>query len=321
MSFPVLFDEEVRRLAGMGALIPVVEECLRAKAAGRLTAPPRHAVTFGDHGRLVFTVGGIEAPKGTVADGSAIAGFRAYETFAGPGKERGQVVAVWDSVSGNLLGLVVGEALGPLRTGAIGGVAIRHMARADARICAVIGAGIQAETQLLAAAAVRRLTSVRVFSRSIENRARFARRMAERLDLPVRPAASARDAVEGAHVVLCATTSARPVFDAAWLAPGAHVTTVGPKIAGSHELPVEIGARAGLIATDSPEQLRAYPGGHFLTGTPGAARMLDLADLVAGGGPDREPDGISLFCSTGLAGTEVAVAAHLLARHGTAGTA
>ena len=42
--------------------------------------------------------------------------------------------------------------------------------------------------------------------------------------------------------------------------------------------------------------------------------MRDLADLVAGHGPAREPDSISLFCSTGLAGTEVAVAAHLLAR-------
>lgn len=89
-----------------------------ARAGNRLISPPRHHVSFPDRGDLVFTVGGVLGDK-------PLAGFRVYETF--DGAEHSQIVAVWSADNAKLKGIVLGERLGNLRTGAIGGVAIRHL--------------------------------------------------------------------------------------------------------------------------------------------------------------------------------------------------
>lgn len=311
-SLPILGDADVQRLAHMPDLIVVIERCLRAKTQGRLVAPPRHSVAF-ETGQLVFTIGGINA--GADED-AGIAGFRAYETFRGSAPARTQLVAVWDNGTGALRGLVLGEALGVLRTGAIGGVAIDRMARPDVRICGLIGSGRQAESQVMAAVAVRPgLEEIRVYSRNARKREDFAARLSARLGRTIRPVAGARDAVAGADLVLCATDSGSPVIETQWLARGTHVATLGPKQVDHHELPRDIGDLADLAATDSPAQLHAYPAPHVLEGTRAGQHMLDLADIVAGRAAGRRhPTDITLFCSVGLAGTEVAVADALLRR-------
>jgi ornithine cyclodeaminase/alanine dehydrogenase-like protein (mu-crystallin family) len=313
----ILHDADVTTFARMPDLVAVIERCLLAKAEGRLVAPPRHSVAF-ETGQLVFTIGGIAAAEGAT-DG--IAGFRVYETFRGAGSARAQLVAVWDSGSGDLRGLVVGDALGVLRTGAIGGVAIDRMARPDVRTCGIIGSGKQAESQLMAAVTVRPgLETIRIYSRNARNREDFAERMSGRVGRSIQPVADARDAVLGADLVLCATDSGSPVIETQWLARGVHVTTLGPKLVDHHELPRVIGDIADLAATDSPAQFHAYAKPHFLEGTPAGRHMLDLADIVAGRvAGRRSPTDITLFCSVGLAGTEVAVADALLRQSAVAG--
>jgi ornithine cyclodeaminase len=301
----ILTDADVAARADMGAVIAVIERALRAKAAGRLVAPPRHRVEFANRGSLVFTVGGV------IGDGD-LAGFRAYETFRGADDNRTQLVAVWSNATGAFKGIVVGDLLGAVRTGAIGGAAIKAMARADARVLAVIGSGFQARTQVWAAAAARPIAEIRVYSRSGDNRQRFAADIGGRLGVKVVACDAAERAFAGADIIICATSSTAPVLRAAWLAPGAHVTTIGPKTKGGHELGLDVADRAQLIATDSPAQLAALD--FFLDGAPSGARMVDLADIVAGRHPGRSSDDmLTLFCSAGLAGTEVLVADALLA--------
>lgn len=300
---PVLTDADVERLADMPALVGAMIEALKTKARGRLVAPPRHGVEFAD-GSLVFTVGGTDA----------IAGFRAYQTFESGVEDDQQIVCVWDSATARLKGVVLGNRLGALRTGALGGAAIELLARRDAKTCGVIGSGRQAETQLLAAAAVRPLKEVRVFSRDQANRARFAADAESVLGLPVRPVDRAQDAAAGADILICATNSADPVIEAGWVAPGTHVTTVGPKAKDRHELPPDLAGRAEIIATDSPAQIEAQGGGHFLAGSGVSGRLHDLADIAAAEKPVRSSkDDITLYLSAGLAGTEVIVADLLIA--------
>ena len=300
---PVLTDEDVERLADMPALVDAMIEALKTKARGRLVAPPRHGVEFAG-GSLVFTVGGTDA----------IAGFRAYQTFESGVEDDQQVVCVWDTATAKLKGVVLGNRLGALRTGALGGAAIGLLAHRDAKTCGVIGTGRQAETQLLAAAAVRPLKEVRVFSRDEANRARFAAAAESVLGLSVRPVDRAQDAAAGADILICATNSSTPVIDAGWVAPGTHVTTVGPKAKDRHELPPELAGRAEVIATDSPAQIEAQGGGHFLAGSGVSGRLHDLADIAAAEKPVRSSkDDITLYLSAGLAGTEVIVADLLIA--------
>ena len=294
-SIPVLSDREVDTLADMAELVGICDDAVAAAFVEDMTAPARHAVDFGT-GRLVFTAGGT----------GRVVGFRAYETF--PGSQQDQVVAVWHPESGRLAGVVVGELLGALRTGALGGVGINRMAAPDASVCAVIGTGLQARTQLLACAAVRSLSLVRVFSRDAANRRAFAEEMSGRIGVSVETAPSAAEAVCGAEIVLLATSSGSPVIALEDLPPAAHVSTVGPKRAGFCELGADVVESAHIVATDSPQQIRSQGAGHFLHDSEARNRIAHLGSIRG------RPAGTvrTVFLSAGLAGTEVLIADALL---------
>lgn len=290
-SIPVLNDGDVEALADMVEIIRICDDAVVAAALDNLTAPARQTVDFGA-GRLVFTAGG----------NNRAVGFRAYETF--PGSRQEQVVAVWHPGSGRLAGVVVGELLGALRTGALGGVAVDRLTAPDAHVCAVIGTGLQARTQLLACAAVRSLSEVRVFSRNEAGRRAFAHEMAVRTGVDVVATKSAARAVAGAQVVLLATSSGVPVVALEDLDPDAHVSTVGPKLAEFCELHPDVVESASIIATDSPRQIRSQGASHFLHGSDAWDRIEHLGAIEVS--PSRT--GRSVYLSAGLAGTEVLIA-------------
>ncbi len=296
----ILKDEDLQGYAFMGFAIDAVERALAARARGEGVSPPRHHVAFPGRGELVFTVGGVLGDM-------PLAGFRVYDTFEG--SEHSQIVAVWSADDARLKGLVLGERLGAIRTGAIGGAAIRHMSSPDARVVGVVGSGLQARTQLAAAVAVRNIDLAHVYSRDEARRTAFAEEMQRDLGIEVQPVASAREAVGDADIVILATSSSRPVIAAADLKQGAHVNTLGPKTIDAHEIGLDVAAAASLIATDSTEQTRAYGSPFFLAGSAHERRLSELSAIVAGMAPGRGADeDTTLFCSVGLAGTEVVVA-------------
>jgi len=217
--------------------------------------------------------------------------------------------------TGTLKGVILGAGLGAVRMGAIGGAAIRALARPDAAVVAVIGAGRQAASHLEAAAAVRDLREVRVHSQHETRYRSFAHRMSEKLGTSVLPQGSARAAVEGADIVLLATTSLRPVLRAEWLSPGAFVHTVGFKSPAGKEMDLDVAERAKLLATDSPAQIAASGNTFILHGTAQLSRVVDLADIVSGKavGP-TDPKAIRVCYPMGLAGSEVVVADGILRR-------
>ncbi len=299
----VLDDAAVRRSISPELAVDAVRQALAAQHAGLLAAPPRVRVPL-DAGELVFTAGRVAG---------AGYGFRVYDTVPTAGSD--QLTVVFDDHGGQVLGVATGTWLGDARTGAIGAVAVDLLADPAAERFAVVGTGAQAWSQLWAVRAVRTPRQVRVFSRDPGRRAQFAERCRAELGLPAEAAPDARAAVAGADVVVLATRSGTPVIDAAWVSAGAHVTTVGPKEVGRHECPVELAGRAGVLVTDALAQLDGYPQPYFLTGTPHRERMVSLAAVQAGEvARPVDPEAITLFCSTGLAGTEVALAAALFAR-------
>lgn len=290
----VLTDTDVARDLTAEIAVAAARRALVDAYAGRLSAPPRARVELGGHD-FVFTAGGY-------ADGPV--GFRAYGLWPG---ESDQAVLVWDG-HGALTGVVAGGELGARRTGALGGVAADVLARADARRVAIIGSGRQAWSQLWAIAAVRPIAAVAIHSPTADHRERFAQRARTDLGLEAEAVASARAAARGADIVVLATRSETPVVEAGWIEAGAHVSTVGPKAASAHEAPPELADAATIVATDSPDQARAS-GEAFFTGRP----LEHLGRLVAE--PPRRPaDAVTLYCSTGLAGSEVVLADALLRR-------
>lgn len=303
----ILTDADVERLP-MQAAVDCMEDAFRRHAAGTLLAPSR-LVRDVRVGKMVFTVGASTADDPVV-------GFRYYDLEHLYSQ---QLTAVFDARDGSIVGLVTGPLLGAVRTGAIGGVAIKHLARRDTQTLGILGTGYQARTQLAAAIAVREFETIRVFSRDAARRQEFAEEMSRRLDRGITTVDAPQAAVEDADVLVCATTSATPLVPADWLKPGVHINNVGPKFKQQHELGMDVVQRATRFVTDAPAQLEACGDDFLLHDTQWSGAVENLSAIVAHAADDdepaatRQPSEISLFISMGLAGTEVLLAKKLLA--------
>lgn len=295
MSPLLLNDDDVRARLDAATAVRAVRAVLLSQHEGTLNAPPRVRADLGG-GHLVFTAGHLRA--------QGLFGFRAYDTLTGAE----QLVAVWDREGGELRVLVHGEELGVRRTGAIGAVAVDVAARPGPVRLGLVGAGVQAWAQLWAICAVRQVEETVVVARRREHAVDFARRAADELGIKARAVAEVENAVRERDVVIVATNSAVPVLDADWISAGTHVTTLGPKTISRHEVPAALADRAEVILTDSRAQAAGYPEPHIFA----VDHMVDLGAVLAGAAAGRaSPDQITVFCSVGLAGTEVALAAVL----------
>jgi alanine dehydrogenase len=287
-------DRDVAAALDAAGTVEAMRDAVLAAHAGRLIAPPRASAPLGG-GRMVLTAGHLTGEW---------YGFRSYDTFGHPDGE--QLVVLHDGRTGAVRAVAVGEELGSRRTGGLGGVAVDALARADAETLGVIGSGRQAWTQVWAAAAVRPLRDVTVHSRTPARREAFAARVRAELGIPARPVAAPAAAVTGRDVVVIATTSTRPVLDARDVDPGTHVSTVGFKQRDRAEFGSDLLDAADVLVTDSPAQAGAYDPPMLTAAPPYAERLRDLGAVLAGSAPGRvRPDEITVFCSVGLAGTEV----------------
>jgi ornithine cyclodeaminase/alanine dehydrogenase-like protein (mu-crystallin family) len=219
--------------------------------------------------------------------------------------------------TGDLLALIEGDYLGQRRTGAASGVATKYMARANAKTAGIIGTGWQAQAQLEAIAAVRRLESVAVYGRDLARREKFAREMTEGLKIPVRAAASSADAVRGADIICAATTSGQPVVFGADLAAGAHVNAIGANHMRKRELDDAAVLKSDIVVVDSIEQSKQEAGDLVLGFASDAARwerVVELAQVVAGKAATRTRDSqVTLFKSNGIAAWDLAAAMRVYA--------
>lgn len=293
----VLRDADLTKRLSAETTVAWCRDAILAAHRGELLAPPRAHADLGD-GRFAFTAGRLVGRW---------YGYRSYDTL--PTETGEQTVVVHSEQTGRVEGVAVGSQIGPMRTGAIGGVAADALAAPDAATVGIVGCGPQAWTQLWAINAVRKLSGVAVYCRDPKTRRRFAANASERYGLEVRAADSAEAAVSGAAIVVLATSSGTPVVDTGAIDGTAYVSTLGPKQIGRAEFDESLARRAGLIVTDSLPQLRAYDPPFVLRDTEHGERIVSLGSVLAG---DVEPRPGTLFCSVGLAGTEAYLVARLL---------
>lgn len=214
------------------------------------------------------------------------------------------------------LALLEADHLGQIRTGAASGLATDVLAPPDASVLAVIGSGFQARSQAAAVCAVREIREIRVFSRSEEKRTAYAREVSEQLGVEVIAAESAREAVEGAHIVSTATWSKDPVVEASWIAAGTHVNAIGTNVANRREIPAELVLRANPVVVDSVAQAQTEAGDliQAFSEDDWDWRVVGLERVMSPGWQSPAPGDITLFKSVGLAVEDVAAAAFVYER-------
>ncbi len=226
------------------------------------------------------------------------------------------LVVVIDAETGAPVAAIEGASLTALRTGAASGAATDLLARPDAAVVAVFGAGVQGRTQLEAVCAVRPVREAWVYDVDPQRARAYADEMGGRLGIPVHVAASPAEAVRQADVVCTATTSSTPVFDDVDVRPGTHINAVGAYTPQMREIPTETVLRARVVIDHRAASL-AEAGDLLIPIREGrmteAHIWAELGEIAAGLQPGRtSPEEITLFKSVGVAVQDVAAAAAVL---------
>lgn len=307
----VLTGSDVRNSVTMRECIDVMKTAFELLSVGKSVVPQRLVMEIPPAaGRLLIMPSFVQKYQH--------AGLKLVSLFhENPARGLPLIQAVMmlvDALDGRIRALLDGEVLTALRTGGASGLATDFLARKDAKIAAIFGAGVQAETQLTAICAVRPIKKVLVFGGNRKKAAVFTGRMRDRFEIPVSVAKSPEQLRE-AQIICTATTSSNPVFSDAHIAAGVHINGVGAYRANMREVPGETVKRAKVIVDQRtaclteagdiaiPIQQCQIDEKHI---------FAELGEVVSGARKGRvSPDEITFFKSVGNAVQDLALAHHV----------
>jgi ornithine cyclodeaminase/alanine dehydrogenase-like protein (mu-crystallin family) len=316
MKILILSHDQVTRLLPMKECIAVMREALITLASGRAFQPLRTIHRPPD------AKGAIGLMPTYMSGDHAGFGLKAVCVFPGNpamGKDSHQGgVLLFSAETGELQAVMNASAITAIRTAAVSGVATELLAKAEASDLAIIGSGVQAHTHLIAMSEVRSIKRCRIASRRIEHAQQFADEMKQNVSFPVEPVETVEEALQGADLIVTATSSREPIVKREWISPGAHLNVVGSSFASAREVDSETMAAASLFVDRRESTLNEagdylFPAREGLIG-PDHIRA-ELGEILVGEKPGRtSPDEITLFKSLGLAIEDLAAADYLYRR-------
>lgn len=286
-----LDEARVRSVLRMDELIEAVEQALVAFSAGRVEQPVRQIVKSGPGFFGSMPAGGPDIGLGvklvTFYPDNGALGLHTHHA----------VIALFRPETGEPLAVMDGRLITEMRTAAASAVATRALAKPDAQVLAILGTGAQARSHVEALRLVRAFREVRIWGRTPENAKRCA------AEVGAIPLSSAQEAVEGADVVVTATSASEPVLRGAWLGDETHVNAVGWSGPAGRELDDDV-VRGAFIVADSREAVLKEAGDILV---PGVGVDAELGEVLAG--TKSAPEGKrTVFESVGIAVEDVAAA-------------
>lgn len=300
-----LSENDVKNLLTVEMALEAVESAHRDLANGLAIDTPRA------RSRLPQTV--LHILQGALP-AQGVIGYKAYTSNKSGNRF---LVHLFDAATGRLKAVIEADYLGMIRTGAASGVAARWLARPDASVAGVFGAGWQAEGHVRAICAALPLERVKVFSRKADKLQDFCRRMSETTGVAVEPADSAEETVRGSDIIGTVTTAALPLFDAAWLEPGVHINAAGSNSLIRQELSEAAIRRCDLVTVDAVPTALAEAGDLLPLLEKGrlhSRQLVELGEVIVGRHAGRaSAEQITLFESQGMAIQDLAVALRVLA--------
>jgi ornithine cyclodeaminase len=231
------------------------------------------------------------------------------------------VVALFDPETGRLAALVGGNYLTAVRTAAATAVSIKHLARADARVLGMVGAGHQSAFQLRAAAEARVFERVLAWNPHPEMLPRLAATAAE-IGLPFEAVEREQLCAE-ADVIVTITSAFEPLLRADWIRPGTHLACMGTDTRGKQEVDAALLARAQVFTDEVAQSVSIGEAQHAVAqGLIAAGDVVAIGRVITGEHPGRrDAAAITLFDGTGVALQDLAAAAMALKRAREAGLA
>lgn len=285
-----LNEEQVRQRLRMADLIPAMEKALIDFSAGKVIQPVRSVIKIDPPGGFFGLMPAL------TPDGLGLKAVTFYPSNADRGiSTHMATIFLVDPQTGTPLAIMDGRLITEMRTAAVSAAATKLLAAADAKILAILGSGVQAQSHVEALRLIRRFEEIRVWSPTKEHAERFAGEIGG-------TAMSAEEAVLDADVVVTATNSKTPVLKGSWLKPGCHVNAIGACRPDWRELDDE--AMANVLFVDSREGALKESGDVILSG---AKIYAELGGALAGKAPPR-PNETTIFKSLGMAVEDIAAA-------------
>ena len=307
MPIRILSTSDVRAAFPMPKAIGAMRHAYSQLSADKVTAPPRQHLSTDKGVTLIMPAYLPERSE------FGIKVVSVYDDNPNLNLPRiTATVLVLDPTTGVPKAFMDGASLTAIRTGAGGGVAADLLARQDAKKVGLFGAGVQARAQLQAVMAVRDIGCVNVISRTRASAQQLATEISGWTDAPeVNLVSTSQEVVGDVDIVLCATTSATPLFDGNDLQPGTHITAVGTFVPEKREVDTTTIRRSDRIVVDSLEACAEEAGDLII---PNAEIDAEIGEIVNGDKPGRESDSeITFFKSVGVAVQDAVAAAVVLA--------
>jgi ornithine cyclodeaminase/alanine dehydrogenase-like protein (mu-crystallin family) len=320
MKLLTVAAHDLPKLLPMRDAVEAMKSAFAALSAGQVIAPQRGVVPVAEVDGISLLMGGYVPGEGLAAKTVSI-----FNRNRELGKDVvNGLLLVLDPKSGEPVGLLDGGALTAWRTGAAAGAATDLLARPDARIGALIGAGMQARTQLRALDVVRELETIRVYGLDADQVADFIEQLQPEISARLEMASSAEEAIDGAHVISSATNSPSPVFDGRRLAAGAHLNAIGTFTLDRQEVDLVTVERA-TIFVDLVEAALEEAGELVAGVEAGVTRpseWTEIGNVAARRSPGRvRSEQITFFKSVGHAVQDVVAAARIMKRAAETGLA
>jgi alanine dehydrogenase len=295
-SLLYLSRSDVEALLDVDAMLDALAAALAAYSSGTASAPPRTAVRV-ERGMLGVMPGYV---PGVALESKLVSVFPENDSQDLPSHQG--LIALFDETNGTPLAVMDGGYITAIRTGGAAAVAARILAREDAKVLAILGAGVQGWSHLQTFPRVRDFSEIRIASRNPERANDLAAHHPR-----ARAVQAFEEAVRDADVVACCTDARQPILRRDWLAEGAHVSAVGGTF--GPELDPETVRDARVFVEWRGAVTSAPPAGaHELQGLDPAS-VTEVGEVIAGTRPGRtSPAELTLYKSTGIAVEDAATA-------------
>jgi len=310
----ILNEEQIRLLYSMKEAIHDMESALDDYMEGKIVNPHRTVLEFPDK-----KASALYMPSAMESVGkSAVKIVTIFPNNPAVGKRTTQgVILLSDTNNGDPLACLNASYLTRLRTGAVSGIATKHLARETATSVVVIGCGAMAEEQLQAVLAVREISSIMLYNRTQAKTHSFAKKITElspEYNGEIAVMNDVNEAVAKADIIICSTRSEAPVFAGQALRYGAHINGVGSYLPHMQEVDLATLKRCSKIVVDTFEGVKAEAGDFIIPANDGVWSFSQLhgeiGELSSGRIKGREDhEEITFFKSVGTAYFDLAVAA------------
>lgn len=335
----ILSNEDIEKILPVGACLDVLEEAYRDLGNGMAATVPRYDVFSPTKPNEFYeykTMSGVLPGRKVAALRLNSSIVKWYEKAGGLRKDKLPVaggdkyvglVMLFSTETGEPLAIFPDGYVQKLRVAGASAIAARYLARPDAKVMALLGAGWQASAHLVTLSMIRDLKDIKIFSPTPDSRRRFIAEWSGKVAAQLIEAESAAQAIDGVDMVIATTNSISPLFSGDILRPGMHVSCVKPCeldaatykradpliIHWREAKPFQIAI--GIDRQSIPDVAEGWQ--HPITRKEEAVwDFPTLSELVNGQHPGRtKKDSISCFCNNvGLGLQFAAVGSEVLAR-------